>query len=192
MIFLEEMPQVAALAGEAVIQPVAELARRLSRAGAAKAIAPLLARLPACARRLKEPALPGDYLGLVERVAGRVPAVLPAMLERVDYLLGRFSLGGLKNWVDYGLRAYRDQPHRPCSGSATAPCPWTTSGGCAYTLRADARKAVEELSLLGIASYCITLDPQADQYVADIFGRNNYTVIDRIERLPQLFLSLTK
>ncbi|WP_156302600.1 nitric oxide reductase activation protein NorD [Methylogaea oryzae] len=52
-------------------------------------------------------------------------------------------------------------------------------------LCADARKAVEELSMRGIASYCITLDPLADQYVADIFGRNNYTVVDRIQRLPE-------
>ncbi len=59
----------------------------------------------------------------------------------------------------------------------------------------DARQAVNELGRRGIYSYCINLDPKADEYVADIFGKQ-YTIIDRVEslpeRLPTLFLSLTK
>jgi hypothetical protein len=59
----------------------------------------------------------------------------------------------------------------------------------------DARQAVKELDRDGIFSYCISLDPKADEYVSDIFGRQ-YTVIDHIERLPerlpQLFMALTK
>ena len=59
----------------------------------------------------------------------------------------------------------------------------------------DARQAVKELDRQGIYTYCINLDLKADEYVADIFGKQ-YTVIDNIqrlpERLPQLFISLTK
>jgi len=59
----------------------------------------------------------------------------------------------------------------------------------------DAHKAVQELDRDGVYSYCINLDPKADEYVADIFG-SQYTVIDHIERLPErlpeLFISLTK
>jgi len=59
----------------------------------------------------------------------------------------------------------------------------------------DAHKAVQELDRDGVYSYCINLDPEADAYVADIFG-SQYTVIDHIERLPErlpeLFISLTK
>ena len=59
----------------------------------------------------------------------------------------------------------------------------------------DAKQAVNELDRDGIFSYCITLDAKADEYVGDIFGRQ-YTVIDKIERLPEklpeLFISLTK
>jgi len=59
----------------------------------------------------------------------------------------------------------------------------------------DAHKAVGELDQDGIYTYCINLDAHADEYVADIFGKQ-YTVIDRIERLPeklpQLFMALTK
>ncbi|MBL3598342.1 MAG: VWA domain-containing protein [gamma proteobacterium endosymbiont of Lamellibrachia anaximandri] len=59
----------------------------------------------------------------------------------------------------------------------------------------DSRKAVVEADQEGIYTYCINLDPKADEYVKDIFG-NQYTVIDRVERLPEqlpkLFMALTK
>lgn len=63
-------------------------------------------------------------------------------------------------------------------------------------LRFDAKKAVEELYSQGVQTYCLTLDPHADDYVKRIFGQNNYTVIDHVDRLPEqlpvLFASLTK
>ena len=59
----------------------------------------------------------------------------------------------------------------------------------------DARQSVRELDQQGIFSYCINLDPKADDYVSDIFG-HHYTVIDHIERLPEqlpkLFMALTR
>ena len=62
-------------------------------------------------------------------------------------------------------------------------------------LRHDTKKAVEELWNQGIMTYCLTLDPNADSYVKRIFGANNYTIIDHVERLPEklplLFASLT-
>ncbi|WP_018294206.1 nitric oxide reductase activation protein NorD [Mariprofundus ferrooxydans] len=62
-------------------------------------------------------------------------------------------------------------------------------------LRHDTRKAVEELHTRGVMSYCLTLDANADAYVKRIFGANNYTVVDHVDRLPEklptLFASLT-
>lgn len=62
-------------------------------------------------------------------------------------------------------------------------------------LRHDTKKAVEELYGKGVLCYCLTLDPNADDYVKRIFGANNYTVIDNVEKLPEklptLFASLT-
>jgi hypothetical protein len=62
-------------------------------------------------------------------------------------------------------------------------------------LRHDAKKAVEELYAQGILAYCLTLDANADTYIKRIFGENNYTVVDHIDRLPErlptLFASLT-
>lgn len=63
-------------------------------------------------------------------------------------------------------------------------------------LRFDAKKAVEELKSQGITPYCISLDPHADTYVSRIFGDKMYAVVDNVqklpEKLPQLFMSLTK
>jgi nitric oxide reductase activation protein len=62
-------------------------------------------------------------------------------------------------------------------------------------LRADARKAVEELAADGITTFCLSLDPKADDYVREIFGKR-WRVLDRIERLPEtlpgLYLELTR
>jgi nitric oxide reductase NorD protein len=63
----------------------------------------------------------------------------------------------------------------------------------------DARQAVKELDQQGIFPYCISLDANLkagdDDYVRHIFGQQ-YTIIDHIERLPerlpQLFISLTR
>jgi nitric oxide reductase activation protein len=61
-------------------------------------------------------------------------------------------------------------------------------------LHADAHKAIEELAGKGVATFCLSLDPRADQYVQRIFGRR-YMVLDRIERLPErlpkLYMELT-
>jgi nitric oxide reductase NorD protein len=52
-------------------------------------------------------------------------------------------------------------------------------------LRQDSKQAVDELAAQGIHTYCLTLDPQADTYVSRIFGPNNYSIVDNIERLPE-------
>jgi nitric oxide reductase NorD protein len=62
-------------------------------------------------------------------------------------------------------------------------------------LRSDARKAVEELAARGVTTFCLSLDPKADEYVREIFGKR-WRVLDRIERLPEalpsLYLELTR
>jgi nitric oxide reductase NorD protein len=62
-------------------------------------------------------------------------------------------------------------------------------------LRHDTKKAVEELYSKGVLTYCLTLDPNADNYVKRIFGMNNYTIVDNVQKLPEklpvLFATLT-
>ncbi len=63
-------------------------------------------------------------------------------------------------------------------------------------LRFDTKKAVEEAAKGGIVTYCMSLDPRADQYVSRIFGQKNYMVVDHVERLPEklplLYAGLTR
>jgi nitric oxide reductase activation protein len=63
-------------------------------------------------------------------------------------------------------------------------------------LRHDARKAVEELATRGVRTFCLTLDPNADDYVSRIFGPKGYMVVDHVsrlpERLPMLYAGLTR
>lgn len=57
-------------------------------------------------------------------------------------------------------------------------------------LRYDTKKAVEEMARSGVTTFCISLDPRADQYVSRIFGAKNYIVLDHVERLPEKLPSL--
>ena len=55
----------------------------------------------------------------------------------------------------------------------------------AQYLMFDAKKAVEDNHRRGIFTYCMSLDPRADQYVSRIFGMRNYMVLDQLRRLPE-------
>jgi nitric oxide reductase NorD protein len=59
----------------------------------------------------------------------------------------------------------------------------------------DAKHAVEEQTRFGIATFCISLDAGADEYVTRIFGARNYLVLDHLRRLPEklplLYMRLT-
>ncbi|OOG24947.1 VWA domain-containing protein [Thioalkalivibrio denitrificans] len=63
-------------------------------------------------------------------------------------------------------------------------------------LRLDAKRAVEEVARHGVFTFCISLDPHADEYVERIFGARNFAVIDNVERLPDrlpmLYAGLTR
>ncbi len=62
-------------------------------------------------------------------------------------------------------------------------------------LRYDTKKAVEEIARNGVTTYCMSLDPRADNYVSRIFGQN-YMVVDHVTRLPEklplLYAGLTR
>jgi len=63
-------------------------------------------------------------------------------------------------------------------------------------LRYDTKKAVEEVGREGVVTYCMSLDPRADQYVSRIFGQKNFMVVDQVQRLPEklplLYAGLTR
>lgn len=55
-------------------------------------------------------------------------------------------------------------------------------------LHDDTKKSVEDAKRNGIHTYCISLDPAADQYVSRIFGAMNYMVVDHVKCLPEKVL----
>ena len=122
--FLEEMPLVAAQVGEEVIAEVVEFTRKLARTPNSKAIPPFLQSLAAAARHLESRKLFLEYLQLVwqtmERTSPKVHGIdsmytsecLPDFLKSAPFLLGQLALGGLKNWVDYGIKGYPNDPER--------------------------------------------------------------------------------
>jgi len=63
-------------------------------------------------------------------------------------------------------------------------------------LRMDTKKAVEDVAKHGVVTYCMSLDPRADNYVSRIFGQKNYMVVDHVQRLPEklpmLYAGLTR
>jgi nitric oxide reductase NorD protein len=63
-------------------------------------------------------------------------------------------------------------------------------------LRYDTKKAVEEVARNGVTTYCMSLDPRADNYVSRIFGQKNFMVVDHVQRLPEklpmLYAGLTR
>ncbi len=63
-------------------------------------------------------------------------------------------------------------------------------------LRHDTKKAVEAAARNGVTTYCMSLDPRADQYVSRIFCERHYLVVDKVERLPEklpvLYAGLTR
>lgn len=50
--------------------------------------------------------------------------------------------------------------------------------------QADTRAAILEAKQKGVRSFCITVDPYGQKYLANMYGPNGYTVIDNVNTLP--------
>lgn len=124
LIFLQTWPDVAQTAGEAALPPLLDALRTIWKSPNGKAIAVLLQALPGVARRLKSAALLQDYLALgvelMERTSGSIHGIhktyaspgLPEFFRQSPKLLEMLSLGGLRRWMDYGVRNHGRHPQR--------------------------------------------------------------------------------
>jgi len=124
LMYLEAMPYLAESAGEDIVPRVIEFTAKLGKTPNAKAIAPFLQTLGAAARALESRELVEEYLDLVwDLLARTTPKVhgidsmyasecLPEFLNSVPRVLAQVSLGGMKNWADYGIKAYPNDPDR--------------------------------------------------------------------------------
>jgi len=124
LIFLEKWPGVVKALGEEALPDIMECIRQMWKSPNGNSITPFLQALPATARRLQSPQQLRDYLDIVlnfmERTTGSIHGIqqtfpspgLPSFFKQIPLLLGQLSLAGLKNWVEYGVRYYRDHPDR--------------------------------------------------------------------------------
>ena len=124
LIFLEEWPAVAKTLGEDALPAVMECIRRMWKSPNGNSIVPFLQSLPVAARRLQSPQQLRGFLDIaldfMERTTGSIHGIhqtfpspgLPEFFKKIPLLLGQLSLAGLKNWVDYGVRYYKDHPDR--------------------------------------------------------------------------------
>jgi hypothetical protein len=124
IVFLEEIPEIAIRAGEAVIAQISQTVWKISRSPNGKAILPFLQMLPEASRRLSSPRLMAQFIHIVldmmEKTSGSIHGFhstipspsLPEFLKKLPYLLSQLSFEGLNNWVDYGIRNYRTHPQR--------------------------------------------------------------------------------
>ena len=156
LIFLEEMPQVARHCGETIIPAVAEVARMLSGMAVAGAIAPFLSGLPAVARRLGDTELLRQWLQLVVRAARDAPEGIGQLARNAPFLFSQLSIGGVKNWVDYGIRVYATQSWRQPDyfGLQTADAHAALQRERSGTLYIDHERALQlyERSLWGLGA----------------------------------------
>ncbi len=112
LIFLETAPAIARIVGQEILGEIAWMGQMLSQSANGKAINPFLSTLPAASRRLETAKLLREYFLLVERMALEGKEGLIPMLNQIDVILTQVSIGGLKHWIEYGLRVYRGQAHR--------------------------------------------------------------------------------
>lgn len=112
LIFLDEIPEVVRHADEAIIKEVADTVSFLSAYAVRGAYAPFLSTLPAVARRLHSPQLLRGWIATVKHMARDAKEGCTPLLERAPFLFSQLSWEGVRNWIDYGTRVYRDHPHR--------------------------------------------------------------------------------
>ncbi|MBK8639188.1 MAG: VWA domain-containing protein [Chromatiaceae bacterium] len=124
LVYLEEMPRVAAQLGEGSLELVSQTVWKLSRTPNGKAILPFLQTIAEAARRFGSLELLERYIGLILDLMARttgsihgfhttIPSPgLPDMLEQMPQLLRHLSVRGLGNWMDYGIRNYGKHPER--------------------------------------------------------------------------------
>jgi hypothetical protein len=124
LVFLEEWPSVVSAVGKEALAPVLEFVKAMQKSPNGKAIAPFLQTLAAVARRLQSLEQLQHYLDiardLMTRTTGSIhghhttfPSPgLPVFFEHAPRVLDLLSIGGLRNWVDYGIRNYNHHPER--------------------------------------------------------------------------------
>lgn len=124
LIYLEEAPSAAPYIGEGLIGELANYAYKLATSTNAQAVVPFLQSILPVAKRLECEDSMRAYLALgLQVMQDTTPSIhghhaihpspaLPALFASAPRLLEHLTLGGLKNWAEYGAKAYVNDPER--------------------------------------------------------------------------------
>lgn len=105
--YLENMPAVVKECGDDIIRDTLTAALKLSSMVSGEVVTLMFASLPTAARRLGDIQLVRGYLQLLHQVSAKAPRGLRPMLNHIDELLSKLTLGGLRRWALFGAEAYR-------------------------------------------------------------------------------------
>ena len=124
LVYLEEMPEMTHRLGEEMLKMVSQAVWDMSRTPNGNSIPHFMQCLPDVSRRLGSKEQMQRYIDIIfdmmNATTGSIhghhatfPSPgLPDLLQKMPYLLRQLSLEGLKNWIDYGVRNYKDHPDR--------------------------------------------------------------------------------
>ncbi len=123
-IYLEEMPQMAQRVGEPILEIVSKHVWDMSRSPNGKAIPPFMQCLPEASRRLGTLEQMQNFFDILFKMLDTTTTSVHGhhkthssqgflvLLNQIPYLLSQLSLEGLKNWIEYGVRNYNNNPER--------------------------------------------------------------------------------
>ncbi|MFE8034304.1 nitric oxide reductase activation protein NorD, partial [Thiohalocapsa marina] len=104
--YVQEMPGVAKEVGEDVLPDIVESMMKLASHTSGSVITMILSTMPLAASRLGDAEVLRGYLRLLHQLAGKAPRGLRPMMENMDELLSKLTLGGLRRWALWGAQAH--------------------------------------------------------------------------------------
>ena len=105
--YIQEMPGVAREVGEDIVPDIVTSLMKLASHTSGTVITLMMSNMPLAARRLGDVEVMRAYLKLLHQLAGRAPRGLRPMMENLDELLSKLTLGGLRRWVQWGMQAHQ-------------------------------------------------------------------------------------
>jgi len=105
--FLEETPMVVREVGESIIGEIVFSIMKMSSQTSSSILVLMIASLPNVARRMSDFDLLKGYLRLMERMIALAPRGMRPMLNNIDQLTSKLTLGGLRRWVLYGAESFK-------------------------------------------------------------------------------------
>ncbi|WP_455380574.1 VWA domain-containing protein [Acidihalobacter prosperus] len=106
--FIEQGPALARIVGENSVPQLAEFVLSMASKTSGEVLTLLVSKAPGSAQRLGDQELFDQFLDLIAHVAAIAPRGLRPLLEHLERLFSQLTLGGLRRWVQWGLKAYKE------------------------------------------------------------------------------------